>query len=166
MVTKIKQTQLNDKHKFILVCDGLEISGNIGTIFRTCEAINIDLIIFTNVKAKIIENKILHASRGMIFNVPFMIENEIEKVNKFLDDFEFRKIICEPEQGIDYKEYNYNGKVAFIVGSERYGVQDIWFHSKNIEFLKIKMFGKMDSLNVAVATSLILYEAKYTRLLK
>ncbi len=163
LVTKLEQKKLDKQTSFVLVCDGLEISGNIGTIFRTCESVNIDLIIFTNIKANIIDNKILHASRGMIFNVPFLIENDVQKVNELLDEFDFRKIVCEPEQGIDFKEFNYNNKVALVVGSERFGVDKLWFNSKNVEFLKIKMFGEMDSLNVAVATSLILYEAKYDR---
>lgn len=162
LVTKIKQANLQIvKPKVILVCDGLEISGNIGTIFRTAEATNVDLIIFTNVKAKVIDNKIIHASRGMIFNVPFVITENTNQTIDILNGFNSRIIVCEPEQGIDYKEFDYSGNVALVVGSERYGVDKAWFNQKNSEYLKIKMFGQMDSLNVSVATSLILYEARY-----
>jgi len=164
VLTKIKQTNdfLNKESPLVLVCDGLEISGNIGTIFRTAEATGIDGIIFTNCKARVNDNKVVRASRGMIFNVPFFIENNIEKVINYLDKNNIRKIICEPEQGIDFKEFNYKGGTAIVVGSERFGVDKIWF-TQNCEYIKIPMYGQMDSLNVGVATSITLYEAIYNR---
>lgn len=163
IVTKLKEDKsfLDRENAFILVCDGLEISGNIGTIIRTSEATQIDGIVFTNLKAKV-GDKVVRSSRGTIFNVPFCIIDDVEELKKTLRDKNYRTIVCEPEQGIDFKDFNYNGKVAFIVGSERYGVSKLWFDDKS-EYLKIKMFGKMDSLNVGVATSIILYEAKYKR---
>lgn len=169
LVTKINQATPPAKEKgnlTILVCDALEISGNIGTIFRTAEATKVDYIIFCNQKAKIIDNKVLHASRGMIFCVPFKIVETTLDAIKLLNQLNAHPIICEPEQGTDFKAFEYNGNTALIVGSERYGVDKKWFEHPNAQFLKIPMFGKMDSLNVAVATSLILYEAKYFKLNK
>lgn len=167
LVTKIKQATLPNKptsNLIILVCDALEISGNIGTIFRTAEATKVDIIIFCNQKAKIIDNKVLHASRGMIFCVPFIIVETTQNAINLLNTLDARPIICEPEQGTDFKAFEYCGNTALIVGSERYGVDKKWFELPNAKHLKIPMFGKMDSLNVAVATSLILYEAKYFKL--
>ena len=162
-------TKINESRDFlkgnplILVCDGLEISGNIGTIFRTAEAIKLDGIIFTNCRAKINDDKVVRASRGMIFNVPFFVENDLRKVNQILSQINARKIICEPEQGQDFKKFDYSKALAIIVGSERFGVDEYWFEQENVEYIKIPMFGKMDSLNVGVATSIVLYEAKYNR---
>lgn len=170
LVTKIEQEKVQ-KYKgknnlTILVCDGIEISGNIGTIFRTAEATKVDFIIFCNQKAKVIDNKVLHASRGMIFCVPFIIVDSTPQAIELLTELNARPTICEPEQGIDFKAFDYSGNIALIVGSERYGVDKMWFNLSTAQFLKIPMFGKMDSLNVAVATSLILYEAKYFKLNK
>ena len=166
LVTKIvfpNYLEYDYTDKMILVCDGIEISSNIGTIFRTSEALNVDLIIFTNPKAKVLDNKVVHASRGMIFNVPFVIVDEVQYVMNTLAKNHVTAIICEPEQGEDFKNFDYSGSIALVVGSERYGVSKCWFEEPNNKYLKIKMFGEMDSLNVAVATSLILYEAKYNR---
>lgn len=146
--------------KLVLVCDGIEISGNIGTIFRTAEAVNTDAIVFTNLRAKVFDNKVLHASRGMMFNVPFCILDFDECVKVF-EKNKIVPVLCEPEQGVDFKKFNYNRKVALVVGSERFGADKRWFDVENCEFLKIPMFGEMDSLNVGVAASLVLYEAKY-----
>lgn len=163
-LTKLKQDNsfLDKKNALVLVCDGLEISGNIGTIFRTGEAVKLDGIVFTNTKAKIIDDKVVRSSRGMIFNVPFCIIDDVGDLSNLLDEKGFRKAVCEPEQGKDLKDFDYSGKLALVVGSERYGVNKIWFNG-NSEYLKIEMLGEMDSLNVGVATSIILYEAMYSR---
>jgi len=163
-LTKLKQDRsfLDKDNALVLVCDGLEISGNIGTIFRTSEAVNIDGIVFTNTKAKVIDDKVVRSSRGMIFNVPFFIIDDLNELLNVLNEKKFRKAVCEPEQGKDLKEFDYSKKLALVVGSERYGVNKIWFEGDS-EYLKIEMLGEMDSLNVGVATSIILYEAMYSR---
>ena len=160
--TQIEQLDKKDLSKLqnILVCDGIEISGNIGTIFRTADATKIDAIIFTNLRAKVYDDKVLHASRGMIFEVPFAIM-DLKDVQQFLKQNGFTSVLCEPEQGVDYKQFEYKGKKAYIVGSERYGADKSWFKQENVEFLKIPMDGVMDSLNVGVAASLIMYEVRY-----
>jgi len=159
--TEIEQAKLKDFKNFnnILICDGIELSGNIGTIFRTAEATQLDAIIFTNLKAKVYDDKIIHSSRGMIFQVPFVILS-LEETIKLLQNYNFIPVVCEPEQGVDFKKFEYKGKLAFVVGSERFGCDKKWFNQKPIKFLKIPMFGIMDSLNVGVAASLIMYEAK------
>ena len=164
LLTKNKEYNLQNlcKSPLILVCDGLEQQGNIGTIFRSAEASGTDLIVFTNVKAKVPSDQLVKASRGMMFYVPYVIHENIEETQGFLKKLGARTIICEPEQGIDFKEFDYSGTLALIVGNERFGVDKKWFKYKN-EYLKIPMFGTMDSLNVAVAASLIIYEAKYKR---
>ena len=162
LYTKIEQMNMCalEKAKLVLVCDGIEISGNIGTMFRTAEAVGADAIIFINLRSKVFDSKVLHSSRGMMFNVPFC-EMSFEDCTKALGEHDIVPVLCEPEQGTDFKEFDYKRKVALVVGSERFGADKRWFNVKDCEFLKIPMFGEMDSLNVATAASLILYEAKY-----
>ncbi len=164
VLAKPHEFKLNNlkRDPLVLVLDGLEIAGNIGTIFRSAEAINIDLIIFTNLRAKVPSDLLVRASRGMMFYVPFVVMKNTSEVNSFLIKSGIRRVICEPEQGINFKEFNYKGGLALIMGNERYGVDKGWF-DLGCEYLKIPMYGRMDSLNVAVATSLIIYEAKARR---
>ena len=162
LYTQIEQMNICalETAKLVLVCDGIEISGNIGTIFRTAEAVQADAIIFTNLRAKVFDDKVLHSSRGMMFNVPFLVM-DFEECTKALQENKIIPVLCEPEQGVDFKKFNYNKPVALVVGSERFGADKRWFEVNNVEFLKISMFGEMDSLNVGVAASILLYEAKY-----
>lgn len=166
VLTKIKmfdETKMA-KDSLILVCDGLEIAGNIGTIFRTAESCQIDLIIFTNIKARVPSDLLVKASRGMIFYVPFLICENTYEALLFLKNSSIKPIICEPEQGTDFTTYDYNKNqgIALIVGNERYGVDKAWF-TQECDYIKIPMYGKMDSLNVAVAASLLIYQAKAQR---
>ena len=144
----------------VLVCDGIEISGNIGTIVRTAEACNFDAIIFTNLKAKVYDEKIVHSSRGMIFVVPFIIL-PWEQTVTLLEQNNITPVVCEPEQGEDYKAFDYKGKYAYVVGSERFGCDNRWFNLNKVKYIKIPMLGQMHSLNVGVAASLIMYEATF-----
>lgn len=160
--TEIKELKIEDFKNFskILICDGIEISGNIGTIFRTAEATKIDAIIFTNLKAKVFDEKVVHSSRGMIFQVPFIILS-FKSTLDLLKKYKITPVVCEPEQGIDYKKFDYRNKFAYVVGSERFGCDKRWFEQNQIKYLKIPMDGIMDSLNVGVAASLIMYEVRY-----
>ena len=164
VITQIKDSlpTLNPNHT-IIVCDGLENSGNIGTIFRTADASNVDLIIFTNIKAKINDIKTIRASRGTIFTTPFIILDDINDAISFLNKNNSQIVICEPEQGTNYHQFNYVGNIALIVGSERYGVNPEWFQLSNNKYIKIPMKSNVGSLNVGVATSIITYQAQISK---
>lgn len=153
---------LNDNHT-ILVCDGLENSGNIGTILRTADASNIDLVIFTNTKAKINDIKTIRASRGTIFTTSFLIIDNITDTISYLNENNSHIIICEPEQGTNFHQFDYSGNIALIVGSERYGVDPTWFQQINNKYIKIPMKSNVGSLNVGVATSIIAYAAQIAK---
>ena len=65
----------------------------------------------------------------------------------------------EPILGKPYNEYNYEGKVALIVGNERYGINSKWYENEHKKVF-IPMFGEMTSLNVSIAGSILMYEVK------
>ena len=160
-INAISQSNL-EKLNFCLICDGLETPGNIGTIFRTAQSAGVDFLIFTNLRSKVVSDQVVRSSRGMIFYTPFIIFENVEKTSEFLSKNGFRTIICEPEEGTNYKDFNYNNKIALVVGNERYGCSKDWKNYK-CEYLYIPMYGEIGSLNVAVAASILIYEAKYQR---
>jgi len=164
LVTALEKQSFNlDNESFVLICDGLENSGNIGTIFRTADASSVPLIIFTNMCARINDPKVIHASRGTIFTVPYIELPTVVDCVKFLQERNFRIAICEPEQGECYRSFKYSKSLAVVVGSERYGVDVSWFSVPNIEYMCIPMQSKVGSLNVGVAASIIMYEAQIAK---
>lgn len=159
------QTRLLDlipkKHEVIIVLDGLEIPGNIGTIIRSCDGTNTDAVIICNRKTRLTHPKIVRSSQGSCFNVP-IVEEETTKVIEWLLHNKYKIILTDTDADKFYYEERYSGKVAIIMGSERYGISREWY-GIGAESVKIPMYGDCDSLNVGIAATLILYEAAIKR---
>jgi len=157
-----KLTQLNPKqHEVIVVLDGLEIPGNIGTIIRSCDGTNTDAIIICNRKTRITHPKILRSSQGSCFKVP-IVEDETMTVIEWLKKNKYKVLLTDTDADKYYYEESYKGKIAIVMGSERYGISKEWYGIE-AQALKIPMFGDCDSLNVGIAATLILYEAAIRR---
>jgi len=149
------------KHEVIVVLDGLEIPGNIGTIIRSCDGTDTDAIIICNRKTRVTHPKILRSSQGSCFKVP-IIEEETQKVISWLQQNRYQIILTDTDAEKYYYEQDYSGRIAIIMGSERYGISKDWYQIPS-EAVKIPMRGDCDSLNVGIAATLILYEALIDR---
>jgi TrmH family RNA methyltransferase len=64
--------------------------------------------------------------------------------------------------GLDYKSYDYNGKIAIVVGNERYGINNDWYLNQHKK-VYIPMEGRQNSINVSVAACILAYEAYMRR---
>jgi TrmH family RNA methyltransferase len=149
------------KHQVIAVLDGLEIPGNIGTIIRSCDGTNTDAVVICNRKTRITHPKILRSSQGSCFKIP-IVEESSEAIIDWLKSNGYRIILTDTDAQKYYYEENYEGKLAIVMGSERYGISREWYEI-NAESIKIPMYGDCDSLNVGIAATLILYEAAVRR---
>lgn len=149
------------KHQVIAVLDGLEIPGNIGTIIRSCDGTNTDAVIICNKKTRITHPKILRSSQGSCFRIP-IVEEESDTVIEWLKKNDYRVILTDTDAEKFYYEEDFKGKIAIIMGSERYGISREWYDI-NADSIKIPMYGDCDSLNVGIAATLILYEAAIKR---
>lgn len=149
------------KHQVIAVLDGLEIPGNIGTIIRSCDGTNTDAVVICNRKTRITHPKILRSSQGSCFKIP-IVEESSELIIDWLKSNGYRIILTDTDAQKYYYEENYEGKLAIVMGSERYGISKEWYEI-NAESIKIPMYGDCDSLNVGIAATLILYEAAVRR---
>lgn len=148
-----------------LVCilDGIEKSGNIGTILRTADATNTDLVMIVNRRAKVTNTQCVKGSMGGIFDVPVITYDNIQDCWQDLKSNGYTVYLTDTRAEIDYFNYKYADKVALVMGSERYGISRDWYNQPN-QLLKLKMLGQCDSLNVGVATSVLLYDIKMKQL--
>lgn len=165
VLAKFPQKQLKDlnpkKHEVITVLDGLEIPGNIGTIIRSCDGTNTDAVIICNKKTRITHPKILRSSQGSCFKIP-IVEDESSAVIDWLRKNNYRIILTDTDAEKYYYEEDFKGRIAIVMGSERYGISREWYDVEQ-ESIKIPMYGDCDSLNVGIAATLILYEAAIKR---
>ena len=159
----LKEYTLDDfkDKEFLVVLDALEIPGNIGTIYRTLESINVDGLLLVNPVSKMNNLNITSSSRGSSLIIP-TISGSYEELSKYLLDNNYDIYLGEPELGKNYQEYDYKNKIALVFGNERFGINPDWYNHKHLK-VYIPMEGRQNSLNVGVATSIIAYEAYMKR---
>ena len=139
----------------ILVLDDISDPGNIGTIIRSSKAFDVDTIILSNNSIDIYNDKVLRSTQGMIFNMNIVYGDLLDIIPK-LHEEGYLILGTNVSDGVDVRSIK-TSKFALVMGNEGQGVkpeiQDIC--DKN---LYIKMNPNCESLNVGVATSILLYE--------
>lgn len=160
---EIPKYTLNDflNREFIFVLDKLEIPGNIGTIYRTLDSISCDGVILCDPITKLHNPKLTSSSRGCSLIIPTIAMSYNDTLN-FLIENDYQIFLGEPKLGLDYQKYDYKGKIAIIVGNERFGINNDWYNHKHNKVF-IPMEGNQNSLNVGVAASILGYEAYMKR---
>ncbi len=139
----------------LLILDSIQDPGNLGTIIRSSVAFNIDTLIINDKCADPYSDKVIRASQGMIFKT-----NIIKKdLTIFLNELKGKIPIygTKVDGGKDLKTLEKISKFAIIMGNEGNGVDQKLLNICD-EYLYIPMNNKCESLNVGVATSIILYE--------
>ena len=141
--------------KHILLLDDVQDPGNIGTIIRSSKAFNVDTIIFSTNSVDIYNDKVLRSTQGMLFNMNIFYE-DLEKVIPKLKDDGYLVLGTNVQNGVDVRSVH-SHKYALVMGNEGHGVRENIqkMFDKN---LYIQMNSSCESLNVAVATSILLYE--------
>ena len=140
----------------LLVLDDVQDPGNLGTIIRSSVAFNIDTIILSEKCVDIYSPKVLRASQGMVFYINFVI-CDLEKTLPLLKNDGYQILGTKVTSGNDLKSLEKKKKFAIIMGNEGNGVRKTLLDLCD-EYIYIKMNENCESLNVAVATSIILYE--------
>ncbi|WP_283137168.1 TrmH family RNA methyltransferase [Rhizohabitans arisaemae] len=143
----------------VLVTDGIEIPGNLGTLIRTLDACRADLLIMTNRRTRMSHPKVVRGSQGMSVRVPHLEFTETGAAIAWLKDRGFTVYLADTDESVNYRRADYRGRTAFVVGSERYGVSKPWYEH-GFDRLGVPMLGYADSLNVSVSASILLYEAR------
>ncbi len=142
--------------KRIIILDNVQDPGNIGTIIRSAKAFNVDTVVLGKGTVKKYNEKVIRSSQGMLFKVN-IIEEDLKTFIPRLKDDGYLVYGTDVVAGKDVKNVNLEGKVALVLGNEGNGVsQDI----KELvnDNLYIKINDDCESLNVAVAASILMYE--------
>ncbi|MCY3538389.1 MAG: RNA methyltransferase [bacterium] len=141
----------------LLVVEGIEKPGNLGTILRTADAAGVEAVVVADPTTDPFNPNVVRASLGCLFTVPLAVSTS-PKVVRWLEEHQVRVIATSPSAPDSYWEADYSGSVAIVVGSEQYGLGEIWLNS-SFPTVSIPMKGSADSLNAAISSSLVLFEA-------
>ncbi len=144
--------------KRILVIDEVQDPGNMGTIIRSAVAFNIDTIVIGDNTVDVFSPKVVRATQGMIFHIPIVFYS-IDKLIPILNKLNIPIYATNVKYGEEVKNLTKKEKECFalIIGNEGSGVNPKYLE-KSDKFIYIPMNDVVESLNVAVATSIILYE--------
>ena len=140
----------------ILILDGIQDPGNLGTIIRSSVAFNIDTIILSEDTVDLYNEKVIRATQGLIFYINVVRDN-LDKIIKELKEKNYKIYATKVNGGKSLKNVEDLKKFAIIMGNEGNGVRPSLLNACD-EYLYIDMNDKCESLNVGVATSIILYE--------
>lgn len=156
--------QIHKKEKlFLLLLDGLQDPGNMGTIIRTADAFNIDGIIITSGSVDPYNPKVVRATMGSIFRVPLYYTSDGLSELTSLRDKNIKIYSTSLEGSIPIYNANFKESIVLIVGNESKGVSDDYY-SLSDKLIKIPMPGNAESLNAGVAASIIMYEVMKQRI--
>lgn len=151
MVCQLNHTKKN--YRKVLILDGLENPGNIGTIFRSADGAGIDAIFTVNQLVKMNQHKVVKASMGGYMSIPHMNFDSIESCMTYLNKLQLPLILADPKQA---SQLSSTQDFALVVGNERYGISEQWFKYDH-RCIALPMNGCCDSLNVGVAASILIY---------
>jgi len=147
------EDKLGDK---LLILDNIQDPGNLGTIIRSANAFDIDTIILSNTSVDLYNPKVIRATQGMLFHINIIVR-DLEKLIPELKEDGYEIVGTKVNGGNDIKKTKLNNRFALIMGNEGQGIENKILNMCD-EYLFIKTNESVESLNVAVATSILLYE--------
>lgn len=140
----------------ILLLDGVQDPGNMGTIIRSAVAFGIDTVVLGSGTVSVYNPKVVRATEGLMFHMNFVMA-DLEEVIPEMKSVGYRVYSSKVDGGNILSEIKFTDKCAFVIGSEGSGVREKIGEMCD-EYLYIPMSESCESLNVGVATSIILYE--------
>ncbi|MDD5727259.1 MAG: RNA methyltransferase [Victivallales bacterium] len=144
-----------------IIAEAVEKPGNLGSILRSADAAGADGLIICNKCTDIYNPNVIRASTGAVFSVP-LAEAETAEAIAWLKQNKIKTLAATPHTDRIYTDVDMTGSLAIVVGTEQHGLSPQWLD--NADFgVRIPMLGKIDSLNVAAAATILLYEAARQR---
>jgi RNA methyltransferase, TrmH family len=140
-----------------VVAVGIEKPGNLGTMLRTADAVGADAVIVCDRCTDIFNPNVVRASTGTLFTVPVAEASTVELLG-WLQLNAIAAVATTPDTNTMHYDADLTGPCAVIVGTEQLGLPSEWLAACDVR-VRIPMAGTADSLNAAIATAVVLYEA-------
>lgn len=138
-------------HDLVVVADELGDPGNLGTILRSSEAAGVDAVVLTPGSVDPFNPKVVRASAGALFHVP-VVTASLDEVRSA----GFRLLGTSSHLGEAHDTIDWSGRVAIVLGSEAHGLAD---DAPVDGWVRVSHRGRAESLNVAMAATLLVFEA-------
>lgn len=163
-IVNIIQPKLDFDHvKFILAIDAASDPGNLGTIIRTADWFGVDVILLGKGSVELYNPKVLRSTMGSIYRLPIVDNIDLPEQLKQLKKRGFFIYAADVRGTKNYDEIEFDEHKTLVVGNEINGISSEILSLCDVK-LRIPSRGKAESLNVAIATGIILSQmVKYDR---
>jgi TrmH family RNA methyltransferase len=141
---------------FLVVVEALEKPGNLGAILRTADAAGVEALVAADPVTDWGNPNVVRASKGAVFSVPVAAAGTPETIG-WLRERGIAIVAATPRGDRAYTRADLRGPVALAVGAEQHGLSPTWLAAADLA-VRIPMAGRVNSLNVATATALLIYE--------
>ena len=165
VLVKLPQFQLGDviRHSsLVLIAHQLQDPGNLGTVIRSAEAFGVNAVLLTQNTVSFLNQKAVRASAGSLFRVPILSGFKLDGLVENLRERGFRLVAANPNGDRDFREGDYQGSTALFIGNEGRGLTRSILDKVDLK-VKIPLAMAVESLNVAIASSIILCEVARQR---
>ncbi|CUH93652.1 TrmH family RNA methyltransferase [Herbinix luporum] len=153
---------LSKPNSFLLILEDIRDPGNLGTMIRTAEGAGVTGIILNSSCADILQPKVVRATMGSIYRVPYYLAEDFTAILNMLKDEGFKLYAAHLSGHLYDQEGSFLGKCGLLIGNEAHGLKEET--SAMADYLiKIPMEGKVESLNAAIAAAILMYEAARQR---
>lgn len=173
VVIKVKEYQTHDLNEIIennkdndkallLILDGVVDPHNLGAILRTSESIGVNGVIIPKNNSAPLNSTVAKTSTGAIELVPVSRVTNLTNTILKLKENGYWIVGAEAYESVDYRQVDYNCKIALVLGSEGKGISRLVLENCDYR-VRLPMVGKITSLNVSVATAVLLYQVYNSR---
>jgi TrmH family RNA methyltransferase len=140
----------------VVIAESIEKPGNLGTILRSADAAGANAVIVCDRCTDINNPNVVRASIGTLFTQP-VVEASTTETIEFLKAHHIQVVAATPHTQTLYTNMDMRGPTAIVLGTEQYGLSQAWMEQAQAQ-VRIPMLGKADSLNVAAAATILLFE--------
>ncbi len=159
-VVKQQQYSLEEivskEYSFLLLLDEIQDPGNLGAIIRSADAAGIEAIFLGNGTVDLYNSKVIRSAMGSLFHIP-IVSVDLNQLIPLLQQDGFQVIGTSPYADKAYFDIDFSLKTALLLGNESRGLSEER-KQQVTEMVKIPLMGQAESLNVTMATTVILYE--------
>lgn len=161
-LNEIIENNKDNENALLVILDGVVDPHNLGAILRTSEAIGVNGIIIPKNNSAPLNATVAKTSTGAIDLVPISkVVNLNNTINK-LKENGYWIVGAEAKESVDYRSVDYKGKITLVLGSEGEGISRLVLENCDYR-VRLPMVGKITSLNVSVATAILLYQVYNSR---
>lgn len=165
-VVRQKSYKLDDllkgEKRHLLVLDNLQDPGNMGTIVRTAEGAGVTGVFMSRDCVDIYNPKTIRSTMGSIYRMPFYYAEDILEAIRKIKDAGIKVYAAHLDGKKSYDEEDYVSSCAFLIGNEGNGLREETAKMAD-HYIIIPMSGEVESLNAAIAASVLMFEVKRQR---